>query len=63
MVERKKVKKDPIVETQKKKDSIEETINEIENEVKKLKHADIFICLQDCLKKIQNIKRDHGYKA
>jgi hypothetical protein len=41
-------------------DKFSQTISEIRDEIKALKNDDIFVCLQDCLKKIKNIKKDHG---
>jgi hypothetical protein len=42
------------------KDKIDNTISEIQSQVKTFKNEEVFVCLQDCLKKIHNIKRDHG---
>lgn len=42
------------------KDKIDNTISEIQSQIKTFKNEEVFVCLQDCLKKIENIKRDHG---
>lgn len=42
------------------KDKIDNTISEIQSQIKTFRNEEVFVCLQDCLKKIENIKRDHG---
>jgi len=44
----------------KSKDKIDNTISEIQSQIKTFRNEEVFVCLEDCLKKIKNIKRDHG---
>jgi hypothetical protein len=52
-----KVPKEKVITS---KDKIDNTISEIQSQIKTFRNEEVFVCLQDCLKKIENIKRDHG---
>jgi hypothetical protein len=54
---KKKVPKEKVITS---KDKIDNTISEIQSQIKTFRNEEVFVCLQDCLKKIENIKRDHG---
>lgn len=53
MVNKKRAKQDEF-------DIIEATIVELIEATKEFRNEEVYVALQDCVKKIDNIKRDHG---
>lgn len=65
MLRKSKKKEEPVKEVVKvkeelQKDRVDYTLIEIKDFVKTFKNEEVFVCLQDCLKKLHNIKKDHG---
>lgn len=65
MLRKSKKKEEPVKEVAKvkeelQKDRVDYTLIEIKDFVKTFKNEEVFVCLQDCLKKLHNIKKDHG---